>query len=40
LTRIDGPAFWGSQEIATCQPLLAATAALAPWFAMESADAL
>lgn len=40
LTRIDGPAFWGSQEIATCQPLLDATAALAPWFAMESADAL
>jgi exosortase A-associated hydrolase 2 len=40
VTRIDGPAFWGSQEIATCQPLLEATAALAPWFAMESADAL
>lgn len=40
MTRIDGPAFWGSQEIATCQPLLEATAALAPWFAMESADAL
>ncbi len=40
MTLIDGPAFWGSQEIATCPPLLAATAALAPWFAMESADAL
>jgi exosortase A-associated hydrolase 2 len=40
LTRIDGPAFWGSQEIATCQPLLEATAALASWFALESADAL
>lgn len=40
MTRIDGPAFWGTQEIATCQPLLEATAALAPRFAMESADAL
>lgn len=40
LTRVDGPAFWGAQEIATCQPLLEATAALAPWLAMESADAL
>lgn len=40
LTRLHGQAFWGSQEIATCPPLLAATAALAPWFAMEDADAL
>ncbi|SEN85586.1 exosortase A system-associated hydrolase 2 [Duganella sp. CF517] len=40
MTAIDGPAFWGSQEIATCQPLLEASAALAPCFAMESADAL
>jgi len=40
LTRIDGPAFWGAQEIATCPPLLAATAALAPLLAMEGADAL
>ncbi|HEX7984663.1 MAG TPA: hydrolase 2, exosortase A system-associated [Duganella sp.] len=40
LTRLDGPAFWGSQEIATCDPLLEATAALAPRFAMEDANAL
>ena len=40
LSHIDGPAFWASQEIATCQPLLEATTALAPWLAMESADAL
>jgi len=40
MTRIDGPAFWASQEIATCPPLLEATAALAPRFATESADAL
>ncbi|USX24312.1 hydrolase 2, exosortase A system-associated [Oxalobacteraceae bacterium OTU3CINTB1] len=40
MTRIAGPAFWGSQEIATCQPLLEATAALARWLAMELVDAL
>ena len=40
VTRLDGPAFWGSQEIATCESVLEATAALAPRFAMEDANAL
>ncbi|WP_432383663.1 hydrolase 2, exosortase A system-associated [Duganella sp. P38] len=37
---VDGPQFWGTQEITTSAALIGASAALAPLFAMEAADAL
>lgn len=37
---VDGAQFWATQEIAVCPALLEASAALAPLFATETADAV